>query len=139
MNEQELIEKARAAQLERDRKAEEERNRQARAVQAAAQRVAKQNNAFAYMLEWAKKFPALAKKVGLPGDSWTLTAGSCQICVEKKGRLYGFNGRIKNCGDCYPVIEYLLGYASNYSEAEIRQQVDKLFENALMGNSGFVL
>jgi len=131
-NENDLIERARAAQVGRDRQAAEERD---------FQRLEQQSHelTLAYMRWWAKRFPALANKVGLPYSgsendkkSWLLVANyGSSFHVTKRGEL-------ALAGNCQFLLASIARVARRrsppFSEAEMRQRVDKLFEDALMGN-----
>ena len=129
MNEQELIAKARAAQLERERQATEHKNKIAQLAQH-------EQITWAYILQWASRFPALARQVGLPYydmHSWTLYQN--QLYVDCDGRLLRGIGQDEELADsrCISLVVH-----PRFSEAEMRQRVDEFFENALMGNPKYV-
>ena len=144
MNEEELIEKARAAQAEREREAagikvrDEQRKEQLSMAYECTS---------VYMIAWAKRFRKLAKKVGLRRQyyvsRWRI---SDSFDVGEDGRLYNtaYTSVIK-VKSKYKEKEsrnisrefWDIAFGPNtdmlsFSETEMRQRVDKLFEDALM-------
>ena len=140
INEKELIEKARAAKVEREKEEAEQRALVAKKAQEKALLNERREITLAYMRECAKRFPVLAKKIGLYSSLWSLTTGAGgAFNVKKNGSLYRKDGtKVKKYSDCiFPgnqKIDNLVGDPALFTEAEMRQRVDKLFEDALMGN-----
>jgi len=145
VNEQELIEKARAAQMEREEKA---RSAEERKKQWVVLLDEQREITVAYMLIWAKKFARLAKESGCPppvrGKYWSYG----NLCIGKNGHLYHNSfaknpDRIKKYGDFRTnsdtsgtINRLMFGSGCDpytFSEAEMRQRVDKLFEDVLLG------
>jgi len=157
-NEKNLVEKARAAQLERERQASDERN---------LQKITQQSHELTldYMCWWARKFPAMAQKAGLPyrgipsyKKSWLLLVSNAP-CVSYEFYITAYGelrverlrrggttlirlGAAKRESYYKENLESVLTSMAHvdgrrsppFSEVEMRQRVDKLFEDALMGN-----
>jgi len=152
--ENDLIERARAAQAQRDRQAMDARN-------SAALLEEQRKNMLVYMQESAKRVADLAKKAGLPVMDRCVFKGWAGHChndfyVGAYGQLlhgYGYSQgnatrikKYKDCTtDCKRLLDRFINFVANGNsnpilaphtlpEAEIRQRVDKVFEAALVGN-----